>query len=276
MRIDARVTNELPHGQVACACARFAACRSGVEHAALGCIGLISTGVTKLRGSGVGQHARTFKLTGVTAVLDQWANTALLLDEDHRGAPCVDQVWYQTSTRRLRLTARAELPGSLTEFTTLGRIEGVILLAVLERTFTHLVGINPNLERRSDAAEGEFRAAEGVVVRIGGNAVAAHECKQRILSRGDLRKVTVAIQSGVQGLVRNCGWILIELLEVRVAGLCKLLRRSHGGRGFGALNHLAERGKEQTNEQSNDANHHQQFHQGEASKGGSGAADWTA
>ena len=114
------MTNELPHGQVARACSRFAACRGGVEHAALGGVGLIITGVTKLRGAGVGQHARTFKLTRVVAVLDQWANAALLLDEDHRCAPCVNQVGHQTSARRLWLTARAELPGSLAELTTLG------------------------------------------------------------------------------------------------------------------------------------------------------------
>ena len=88
-----------------------------------------------------------------------------------------------------------------------------------------------------------------------------------------MRKVTVAIQSGVQGFIWNRGWILAKLLEVRVAGLCKFLRRSHGGRGLGALNHLAERGKEQANQQSDDADHHEQFHQGEASKGGGGAAD---
>ena len=224
------MTNELPHGQIAGACARLAARRVGVEHAALQGVGLISAGVTKLRGAGVGQHARTFKLTRVVAVLDQWTNAALLLDEDHRRAPCVHQVWHQACARRLWLTARAELPGSLTEFTTLGRIEGVILLAVLKRSLAHLVGIDANLERRSDAAEGEFGTAKRCVVRIGGNAVAAHERKQRILSRGDLRKVTIAIESGVQGFIRNRRWILAKLLEVRVAGLRKFLRRSHGGR----------------------------------------------
>ena len=164
----------------------------------------------------------------------------MLLDEDHRRAPGIHQVRNETSACYFWHVASSKLPGGLAELASLGCIESVVLLAVLEWTFAHLVRVDSDPERGCDTGEGEFRTAKGVVVSVRLNSIAAHECKECVLSGSDLRKIAVAIQPCVQGFIRNRGWVLAKLLEVGVTRLRKLLSRTHGGGGLGALNNLTE------------------------------------
>ncbi len=163
-----------------------------------------------------------------------------------------------------------ELAGGLAELAALGGIERVVLLAVLVRALAHLRGVDPDLEggRGGGGRKREFGAAEGGVIGVGLDPVAAHEGEQRIFCSGELRKLRVAVESGVEDLIGHRGGVLPELLEVRIAGLGELLHGAGGLRALGALHHLAEGGQQQADEQADDADHHQQFDQGEAGPGG--------
>ena len=167
------------------------------------------------------------------------------------------------------------------EALTLGAEEGGVSLALDERPIPDGGGVHRDAEDTKIAAvEGDdvprrFGVA-GLELDVGevveANPIdedwkfilpdgATGEVKNRVLHRGDLRVI------GEHFLGDDSG-VVAELLVEGVAGLGELLHGGEGLRDPGLLTHLAKGGKQDADQQHDDADHHQKFGDRECSTGG--------
>ena len=268
------MADQLAEGEVAGDGTVLAAGAGGEEHAALGGIGLVEADVAEAGRRDVAEEAGALELAlgcdgGVGVPGDERADGALLLHEGDRRAPRIEQVrdvGVRVDAGAVQLALRAA------ELAPLGRIEGVVLAAVLEGPFAHPRHVHADLEGRDrpDGGEVVVHAPEVRVVGVGGDARAAHEGKQGVLGGGESRQLAVAVEPGVQHLVGDRRRVLAEFLEVGVAGLGELLHRALGGGRLAAGDHLAQGRQQEADEEADDPDHHQEFDEREAA--GDGAA----